>query len=409
MRVLFLCMRMVFEVNERNKKHTTGYSYMVRDIAEYAVKEGVSVDVLAISDEKHIKQYKGARVISRSLGNLLLNLRPYYLFKALKTIRKYKPSLKMALRVLYYYFYNGYVEKCIKKGNYDLIHVHGLGYGGLAYADCCERLGVKYILTFHALASFSEEMRKPKGIKQLERDYLKHVKTMRIPVTAISTGMMGKIMNFLDIDDNEPYFYKIQNGTKVNTEYLSDINIRTQYGIRDSQKIVLCVGNICRGKNQIQIVRAVKHLSEEVRDKVCIMFLGRNIEDTKLNIEISRLGLNDNFRICGNIPKDVIGNYYAQADYTIMASISEGFGLSIIEGFSYGLPNLSFVDLEAVPDLFDQNAMVTIESRTDEALADGICQLLENKWDRGFIKRYAKRFSLERMAAQYVSVYSKLI
>ncbi|MPN42427.1 hypothetical protein SDC9_189984 [bioreactor metagenome] len=60
-------------------------------------------------------------------------------------------------------------------------------------------------------------------------------------------------------------------------------------------------------------------------------------------------------------------------------------------------------------DLFDANAMLTVTSRTDKALADGILKLLEKKWDKETIKRHAGNFSLEKMAAQYIAVYAEQI
>ena len=69
-----------------------------------------------------------------------------------------------------------------------------------------------------------------------------------------------------------------------------------------------------------------------------------------------------------------------------------------------------FSDLDAVTDLYSANAMVLVENRTVEDLAEGITLALEKKWNKEEIKNYAKKFSIENMAALYVDSYKgKLI
>ena len=90
-------------------------------------------------------------------------------------------------------------------------------------------------------------------------------------------------------------------------------------------------------------------------------------------------------------------------------SLSEGFGLSLIEGMHFGLPSMSFTDVDAFEDIYDDSAMVGVESHTDEAVANGLERLLTNKWDKEKIKVYSKKFEPENMAEKYVEVYQRTI
>ncbi len=113
--------------------------------------------------------------------------------------------------------------------------------------------------------------------------------------------------------------------------------------------------------------------------------------------------------MCGNIPKEEVRDYYRQADYNIVASISEGFGLSIIEGFVLGLPCVTFSDLDAVKDVYHPAAMILVNERTDEALKDGMVDILNRNWDKAFIKDFAQGFSFEKMAEKYINFYKHII
>ena len=92
-----------------------------------------------------------------------------------------------------------------------------------------------------------------------------------------------------------------------------------------------------------------------------------------------------------------------------MSSISEGFGLSIIEGFVYGKPTVAFADLAAVPDLYHEKAMVLVKERSDIALANGMLKVMNNNWDATWITKYAENFSFEVMAKRYLNVYQKIV
>jgi glycosyltransferase involved in cell wall biosynthesis len=172
---------------------------------------------------------------------------------------------------------------------------------------------------------------------------------------------------------------------------------------------MVCVGNIGIRKNQGQIIKAYLTLPQTIKKNLVILFLGVDTTNGKFQHDINKTNFTDQLIYCGNIPKKDLPYYYSQADYNIVASISEGFGLSIIEGFVYGLPCLTFSDLDAVPDLFHQNTMLLVNNRIDKALADGIENMIKTNWDKKFIQEHAQRFSLEKMAEEYANFYGKII
>jgi glycosyltransferase involved in cell wall biosynthesis len=102
-------------------------------------------------------------------------------------------------------------------------------------------------------------------------------------------------------------------------------------------------------------------------------------------------------------------NYYAQSDFVISTSINEAFGLTFIEGFVYGLPAITFPDLDAVPDLYDEKVMILANDRTDSSLKNAILFALEKEWDPTYIKKYAQKFSAEIMVEKYNDLYTSNI
>ena len=118
-------------------------------------------------------------------------------------------------------------------------------------------------------------------------------------------------------------------------------------------------------------------------------------------------GMSDKVHLLGFLTHKKVDQILEQANLNVIASKDEGFGLSIIEGYSHGVPTVTFSDLDAVPDLFDNQAMVKVEGRSDDELATGIEEGLNKQWDRSWIREYAKSFSIAKMAEQYIKVYSQ--
>ncbi len=405
MKVLYLVKYITILDEKVFKKNITGYGLMVRDIADTVSKTGIEIDLITSSAITKGRKYKSFTILKRTWTDIVLHMKPYYILKMARLIKKYNPSWKRAVKMLYYALSAGYVEYLLKSKKYDLVHIHGIEFGTQPYIECCERTGIKYIVTLHGLNSFSDSVLMESREKQFEKDFLQYAYKNKIPLSVISTGILNAIKKYLGIKGEIDHFYVVANGTDVTKKTDSLLDIREKYGIDNHKQIMLCVGNLSIRKNQVQIVRAYAMLPEPIKRCLCVLFLGKDTLNSEVNKAISEYGLEKELIVCGNINREEISAYYRQADYTILASISEGFGLSIIEGFVYGLPNLTYADLDAAEDLFDENAMHLVDERTDEALKEGIVQLLEKTWDKEFISGYANNFSYEKMANEYVKVY----
>mgnify|MGYP002994973854 FL=1 len=187
------------------------------------------------------------------------------------------------------------------------------------------------------------------------------------------------------------------------------MDIRREYSILANDFVFAFVGNVSINKNQAQVARAWMLLPEELRSKCKVLFVGRYIEDDELVKFIRKNHLENSLILCGIQPKEKVSNYFHACDATILTSITEGFGLSIIEGFVYGKPNVTFADLPATPDLYDEGVMVVAENRTDQALAQAMVEAMHKTFDSNFISEYVHNFSFEKMAKCYHDLYKDIM
>ncbi|WP_106829648.1 glycosyltransferase family 4 protein [Parabacteroides pacaensis] len=405
MKILFLAQYITLEGNPAFMRNITGYGYMVKDIAE-AVGVVEQVDLLTLSGFTKETHCGHIHLLRKTRIGTFLHLKMRYMLQWWHVINQYSFSFKRELQLLVYYASLGYIDHILKTGNYDLVHIHGVGGVTRGYEKVCKRYRIPYLITLHGLNSFEEGILMEAGEKRVERDFLRDALVLKKLVSFISTGIKSTAEQYLKIKECVN-FLVIPNGTVVCKQNCNR-NIREIYGINNSDFLLVYVGNISLRKNQIQVAQSYLSLPEQQRKRVKILFVGQKNENGLADF-IADNHLSEHLICIGNIPKTDIHNFYIAADATIMSSISEGFGLSIIEGFVYGKPNVTFADLAAVPDLYHEKAMVLVKERSDIALANGMLKVMNNNWDAAWITRYAENFSFEVMAKRYLRVYQKIL
>ena len=387
----------------RNK---TGFGYMVYDIAK-AVSKLEQVDVLCTDSRGKEFNQDGIHFLERKWSNIFGNLLDCIPISLLNTLlRKYHPSKGASVRLLYYWLMSGYISQIIEKGNYDIIHIHGCAFSGTLWEAVCKRKGVKVLYTLHGLNSFSDTINMESAGKQYERDFLKQMIEGEKCITVISSGIKRVV---------EKHYRKPCSNMFVVNNFFSftpskgeKINIRKQYDIPLYSKIVLCIGNISKWKNQKQLVTSFGLMGKDICKNTYIFFLGglQNAESMSKIIETN--SWRKHFILCGSIDKELVPQYYEAGDAVALISLSEGFGLSLIEGMHFGLPCMTFTDIDAYTDIYSPDTVVGVKEHTDEAVAKGLELLLTTKWEKSAIIDHSHKFEDGEMAKKYIEVYKKI-
>ncbi len=100
---------------------------------------------------------------------------------------------------------------------------------------------------------------------------------------------------------------------------------------------VLCVGNIRRNKGQIFLLRALEYMPQNG----IVIFTGLVKEEDHqemLNKFIKENGISDRVHFAGFLNEVELAEKYCEAEIFVLPTLKEGFGLSVWEAMSYGLP-----------------------------------------------------------------------
>lgn len=384
-------------------KNSTGLGILLTQIYEHFAKDN---DAYLIS---HVITKGHGNILPHTVGDVLRHMRWKDLIQGIRCALSYPQGISGRLKYLYYCMNKGYVLHTIRKLQPDVVHINGASIRNKPYVEACRELGVKYVLTLHGLKGLDESTKAPGWNKVYEKEVILECEKRGIPMTVISTGIKERIEKHY-LNAQSRCITVVPNGTNVEQKNnVPETDLRKRYNIPNDAMIAISVGTVCERKNQMQIVEAMPLVCKKSDKDLYVFLCGTDSTDGAVQQRINELGLTDRVFVLGFVPYEQMGNMYAQADFNILASLDEGFGLGMIEAFVYGLPSVTFADLDAIPDIYDESAMLLCADRSTEALADAICQTMVTTWNKDEIIEYSKEFSLEQMAKNYQKVFEKAL
>lgn len=396
MRILFASPYIYDTRYKEFSKTSTGFGYMVKDIIEEVSKQN---EVFLLTHQISKGYCEGYTIVRHQIADILKHLRIRDLCRGIVHMVFTDASFPRRIRYLYYYVNKGCMIYNLRKIRPDIVHIHGLTYQTKPYIEACEELKTAYVITLHGLNGLNDSVRLPKGEKRYEFKELERLSEKNRIVTVVSTGIKRKI--FVD--------YKIPvNNIRV---VLNGTNFKPDYSERKKKSLftMLCIGSLSIRKNQLQLLKAFCLLTRMEKESIMIYFAGSDPDHINMDMAIEAAGCAGHVRYCGFIPREEMKQLWKIADVNVVVSKEEGFGLSMIEGFTLGIPTLTFGDLDAVEDLYHPEAMELIKGRTDESVAEGIRSAMSRKWRPDMIREWGKRFSMEAIASDYERIYQEIL
>lgn len=386
-----------------NKGGSTGFGIYTVKLAE-ALARLKDTNVYVMSLKQHLKSdVKINRVTYIGISDRRI-IKKMFNIKSLKCaygIIKYnyynQSIIRKAINAFYSAGKSSYLDEIIKKYKIDFIHIHsaaqelfGIFYSGIIKPD-------NTLVTIHS--SFVDE-EKYGRYNQYFFNIVNYLLENKFNISLVSSGVKKDFIRKLNINDRiTEQLHVVLNGTNMCVGNLHS-QCKTQ-----QKKILICIGTICDRKNQEFLLEALSILPEEFRSKFIVMFIGNDVTNGSFDEKVRKFCLENNIKKCGFINPEEMKKYYETADGNILLSKKEAFGLSVIEAYQFGVPTLTYADLDAADDFFSEDSAILMNDRGINTLTYGIAELLERKWDRQKIIEFGKNFELQHIANEYVEIY----
>ena len=170
---------------------------------------------------------------------------------------------------------------------------------------------------------------------------------------------------------------------------------------------LLHIGRFNEQKNHAGILKAFSLVVNRYPN-CCLQLIGDGDLQEKMKDYAQELGIRDKVSFLGS--QSNVYPFLQQADIFLMPSRFEGMPMTIIEAMGTGLPVVASA-VGGVPDMIDNRESGILVPCEPEAVADAVCQLLENENLRKTLGSNArlrsKQFSAEYMARCYCEAYNR--
>lgn len=271
----------------------------------------------------------------------------------------YRIGKKMGMNILDSEQYNAlYCREIIQKYNYDIFHPT---YYKDLYADIDIKRPV--ILTIHDMIYESY----PHFMDGLDTIINKRKWASKSnAIIAISEYTKEEILKYYDFL-KESDVHVVYHG--IDLDNLSSYPIVTE-----KEKFILFVGDRWEYKDFYTLLRAVK-IVKKLYPEIKLCCVGRPFSQKEL-LYINFLGLYENVENRGRVSDEELIELYRKTFIYISTSLSEGFGLPLLESMKYGAPML-LSDIKVYREIAKDAAMYY--APTDENnLAESILELYNN-------------------------------
>lgn len=184
---------------------------------------------------------------------------------------------------------------------------------------------------------------------------------------------------------------------------------RARLGLATDAPVLVCVGGLCRRKDQLLLVRELQTLVRRWPDLV-LMLVGPGVEadyEAELRRRVIDLGLAAHVRFEGHAAEP--WTHYEAADIFVFASRQEGFGTVTIEAMAHGLPVVVRA-LPGVNDAFIEPGRTGLVFDQDEEFTPLVEGLLGDPARRQALGQAARalvaaEYDIEAVAARYLGLY----
>ena len=377
-------------------KNNSGFGHMIRAIAVMLSTEQTQVDILTQSVLTPGRDIEKARLLKKKTSDLFLHLKPFYFFRALRMMLRRDYSFGTKVRTMFYYMTGSYCEYLLRRNKYDVVHINGIGNCSLPYLYACARTNTPFVVTLHGLISFDPSVHADRFSKNLERVFSLAMKeNPDILCTVISTGIKRRLVDCCGADDL-PGMSVVCNPIIETSEKAEPIAKKAKY-------VIVVIGNVSERKNQRLVVDAFRILPEEIRRQSLLYIIGGNEAELKEYVEREKI---ENIVFTGTVSRGVVNAFLDIADFCAVASVDEGFGLSIIEAYGRGTPVVMPRSVDAFADVYDSNATVAVDDYIPESFRDAFVAALSRKWDNEYIRSLSERFGMGKCSEEYLSVLS---
>lgn len=296
-----------------------------------------------------------------------------------------------------------------RRHDFDIIHTHTpftIGFVGLRWAQSHE---IPIVSTYHTLYD-----RYAHYIPYFPRRYVrfkmaKHTSFYYGSVNHVIVPSQAALRWLRRHSVSTPA--TIIPTSRRETQPLNRAEMRRQLGFSPDQRVLLYVGRLAREKNLPVLFEMAAAVIQKV-PSVRLCLVGDGPFRAHAADLVRRLGIGDNVRFVGFVPREEVDHYYAAADLFVFPSITETQGLVVQEAMAFGLPAVVVVGGGASEPVEDgKNGFIV--SNSEAPFSERVLQLLSDDalyaGQSQEARKSVREFGAAAMVGRVLGVYRRVL
>jgi len=260
--------------------------------------------------------------------------------------------------------------------DFDVVHAHTIFFAGIIALLAAWIRRVPLIITVHGIDDVAWFPGRGSLYKWFKNKWLARTCLRRVDhIIAVSDYLRELLTTEMRVSDQK--ISVIDMG--VNTNLFRSIGkreARKRLDLPLSDGIVLYVGNLYPLKGCQYLIQAMALIKRPDRR---LMIVGEGPERRRLEVLSDSLGLPVTF--VGAVPKEQVPLWMSAADLLVHPTLSEGFGLVVLEALSCGLPVVAS-NVGGIPELINDGVNgYLVEPANVSALAEAMNNSLKGVAD----------------------------
>lgn len=288
---------------------------------------------------------------------------------------------------------------------YDLVHTHGVR-ANLLGRLAARGKGLPVVSTVHSLLALDY----PHPVSRLVNGLCERfTRGLTDHFIAVSEYLAAALVN-----DGVPQekVSVVYNGIdSADGEQDAGTSLRNRYGLPKEVPLIAAVGRLHRVKGHHYFIAAAARVARK-HPEARFLVIGSGPERPRLERMVRRLGLSDRVLFTGFV-KDV-RKLYGEFALLVVASLSEGLPLTVLEAFLSGTPVVATC-VGGLPEVIrDGDTGILVPPKDPERLAAAICWVLEQPVAARAMAAQGRevvlrKFSAPRMAQETLAVYRRVL
>ena len=259
------------------------------------------------------------------------------------------------------------------------------------------------IVTIHDIIPLLYPEQYPPGIRGMIKFWIQRFSLTGVSaVITDSVASKNDIAKYLRVPADK--IYPIHLAPSANFRAIDDqIYLRTvarKYNLPD--QFLLYVGDVSYHKNLSRLLEVVKVV------ELPLVMVGKSMTDASLPqtqallAKMSKLDLEQSVKRLPFLPEDDLVAVYNLATVTVLPSLAEGFGLSILEAMACGCPVVTS-NRSSMAEIAG-DAAILVDPENVDSIAQGIKAVTRGNQ----AKEWVKHFTWEKTAQETAKVYEKV-